>query len=44
LVFARDGPLFAATVEDGRLAERKMLDLRANVPTELEALEPARQW
>ena len=44
LVFARDGRLFAATVENGQLAERELLDLNANVPTEVEALESARQW
>ena len=43
-VFARDGRLFAATVENGQLAERELLDLNANVPTEVEALESARQW
>jgi hypothetical protein len=44
LVFWRDGRLFAATVENGQLAERELLDLNANVPTEVEALESARQW
>ena len=44
LVFARDGRLSAATVENGQLAERELLDLNANVPTEVEALESARQW
>ncbi len=44
LVFARDGRLLAATVENGQLAERELLDLNANVPTEVEALESARPW
>jgi hypothetical protein len=43
LVFARDGRSLAATVGNGRLAERALLDLNANVPTEVEALESDRQ-
>ena len=44
LVFARDGRLFAANLENEQVAETELLDLNANIPTEVEAAESARQW
>jgi hypothetical protein len=44
LVFARAGSLFAGVIENGRMVERKLIDLNANAPSPVEAPEFAKQW
>jgi hypothetical protein len=44
LILARDGRLFAATVESEQLLERELIDLNANVPIQVEPPDFASQW